>query len=46
MIFGRFDGAGQTTVTLRASPTGEDKTYTTTVNFPEIDTDNPEIEPL
>ena len=46
MIFGRFDGAGQTTVTLRASPTGENKTYTTTVNFPEIDPANPEIERL
>ena len=29
-----------------ASLTGEDKTYTTTVDLPEIDTANPEIERL
>ena len=46
VIFGCYEGAGPTTVTLRASLTGEDKTYTTTVNFPETDTDNPEIERL
>ena len=46
VIFGRYEGAGPTPVTLRASLTGEDKTYTTTVNFPETDTDNPEIERL
>jgi Ca-activated chloride channel family protein len=46
VIFGRYEGAGQTTVSLRASLTGEDKTYTTTVNLPEVDTDNPEIERL
>jgi Ca-activated chloride channel family protein len=46
VIFGRYEGAGQATVTLRASLTGEDKTYTTTVNLPELDTDNPEIERL
>lgn len=46
VIFGRYEGAGPTTVSLRASLTGDDKTYTTTVNFPAIDTDNPEIERL
>lgn len=46
VIFGRYDGAGQATVTLQASLTGQDKTYTTTVNLPEVDTDNPEIERL
>lgn len=46
VIFGRYDGAGKATVTLRASLTGEDKTYTTTVDLPEVDTDNPEIERL
>ncbi len=46
VIFGRYEGAGQTTVSLRAALTGEDKTYTTTVNLPEVDTDNPEIERL
>ena len=46
VIFGRYEGAGKATVTLKASLTGEDKTYTTTVDLPEIDTDNPEIERL
>ena len=46
VIFGRYDGAGKATVTLKASLTGQDKTYTTTVDLPEIDTDNPEIERL
>jgi Ca-activated chloride channel family protein len=46
VIFGRYEGAGKSTVTLEASLTGEDKTYTTSVELPEIDTDNPEIERL
>ena len=46
VIFGRYEGAGRATVTLNAKLTGEDKTYTTTFDFPEVDTDNPEIERL
>ena len=46
VIFGRYEGAGKATVTLNATLTGEDKMYTTTVDLPEIDTDNPEIERL
>ncbi|AHF92651.1 von Willebrand factor A [Opitutaceae bacterium TAV5] len=46
VIFGRYDSAGEATVQLKAKLTGEDKTYTTTFNFPETDTDNPEIERL
>ena len=46
VIFGRYEGAGKSTVTLNASLTGEDKSYATTVDLPEIDTDNPEIERL
>jgi Ca-activated chloride channel family protein len=46
VIFGRYEGSGQATVTLNASLTGADQTYTTTVNLPEVDTDNPEIERL
>ena len=46
VIFGRYDGAGKATVALNAKLTGEDKTYTTTFDFPEVDTDNPEIERL
>jgi len=45
-LFGRYDKAGKATVTLKAKLTGEDKTYTTTFNFPKIDTANPEIERL
>jgi Ca-activated chloride channel family protein len=46
VLFGRYEGAGKTTVTLKASLKGEDKTYTTTLDLPEIDTENPEIERL
>lgn len=46
VIFGRYEGAGKATVALNAKLTGEDKTYTTTFDFPETDTDNPEIERL
>src|SRR5205085_475901 len=46
VIFGRYEGAGKATVTLKATLTGDDKTYTTTVDLPEIDTENPEIERL
>jgi Ca-activated chloride channel homolog len=46
VLFGRYEGAGKSVVTLKASLSGEDKTYTTTIDLPEIDTDNPEIERL
>jgi Ca-activated chloride channel homolog len=46
VIFGRYDGAGKASVALNAKLTGEDKTYTTTFDFPEVNTDNPEIERL
>lgn len=46
VIFGRYDGAGKATVTLKANLTGEDRTYATTFDFPEVDTENPEIERL
>ncbi|HWN97081.1 MAG TPA: VWA domain-containing protein, partial [Methylomirabilota bacterium] len=46
VIFGRYENPGSATVTLKAKLTGTDKTYTTTFNFPEIDTDNPEVERL
>jgi len=46
VIFGRYDKGGEAAVELTARLTGEDKTYTTTFDFPDIDTDNPEIERL
>lgn len=45
-FFGRYDGAGMATVTLSTRQTGEDREYTTSFEFPEIDTANPEIERL
>lgn len=46
VLFGRYDGHGPATVTLNAHLTGEDKTYTTTSDFPETAAENPEIERL
>ncbi|WP_415907807.1 VIT and vWA domain-containing protein [Oleiharenicola sp. Vm1] len=46
VLFGRYESHGPATVTLRAKLTGEDKTYTASFDFPEVDTDNPEIERL
>lgn len=46
VIFGRYHGAGPAKVVLNARLTGEDKTYVTSFDFPEVDTDNPEIERL
>jgi Ca-activated chloride channel family protein len=46
VLFGRYDKPGKTTLTLNARLTGEDKTYTTTFDFPETDTANPELERL
>lgn len=46
VFFGRYEGAGRATVTLDARLTGEDQTYRTTFDFPEIDAANPEIERL
>jgi Ca-activated chloride channel homolog len=46
VLFGRYENPGSAMVTLKAKLTGADKTYTTTFNFPAIDTDNPEVERL
>lgn len=46
VAFGRYRKAGRAEVTLKARLTGKDQTYKTTVEFPEIDTDNPELERL
>ncbi|HET8577680.1 MAG TPA: VIT domain-containing protein [Methylomirabilota bacterium] len=45
-LFGRYEKGGSATVTLKATLTGEDKTYTTTVRLPDVDTANPELERL
>lgn len=46
VLFGKYEKGGQARVTLKANLTGEDKTYTTDFEFPDIDTDNPELERL
>lgn len=46
VFLGRYDKPGQATVVLRAKLTGEDKEYSATFDFPEIDRANPELERL
>jgi Ca-activated chloride channel homolog len=46
VMFGRYEEAGEGTVTLHAALSGEDKVYSTKVNFPAIATTHPEIERL
>jgi len=46
VMFGRYTQAGEAQVTLKARLTGDDKTYITRFTFPNIDTENPEIERL
>jgi Ca-activated chloride channel family protein len=46
VIFGRYEKGGRAEMSLQARLTGEDKTYETDFEFPEIATDNPEIERL
>lgn len=46
VLFGKYEEGGKARLTLKASLTGEDKTYSTDFNFPAIDTDNPELERL
>jgi Ca-activated chloride channel family protein len=46
VMFGQYDQAGEAELILKARMTGEDKTYRTSFTFPEVDTENPEIERL
>ena len=46
VVFGRYKEGGKATVKLNARLTGEDKVYSTEFEFPDVDTDNPEIERL
>jgi Ca-activated chloride channel family protein len=46
VLFGKYEKGGNARVSLEANLTGEDKTYTTDFVFPDIDTDNPELERL
>jgi Ca-activated chloride channel family protein len=46
VFFGKYENGGDARVTLKASLTGEDKTYTCDFRFPALDTENPELERL
>ena len=46
VFFGKYEEGGKARLTLKASLTGEDKTYNTNFTFPAIDTENPELERL
>ena len=46
VLFGKYEKGGKARVRLKANLTGEDKTYATDFMFPDVDTDNPELERL
>jgi Ca-activated chloride channel family protein len=46
VLFGQYEKGGKAELVFKARLTGEDKTYRTSFTFPEVDTDNPEIERL
>jgi Ca-activated chloride channel family protein len=46
VFFGKYENGGDARVTLKANLTGQDKTYTSDFKFPDLDTDNPELERL
>lgn len=46
VMFGKYIGHGKGKVTMKTRISGEDKEYSCNVDFPESDTDNPELERL
>lgn len=44
VIFGRYEKGGPANVTLAAKMTGQDATYKTNFDFPNVSTENPELE--
>jgi Ca-activated chloride channel family protein len=44
VIFGRYEKGGPANVTLAAKTTGQDATYKTSFDFPNVSTENPELE--
>ncbi len=46
VLFGRYASGGKATIKLEARLTGEDRTYETVFDFPDVDRLNPEIERL
>ncbi len=46
VFLGKYEKGGTASITLDATLTGKDKHYTTTFDFPDIDTTHPELERL
>ncbi len=46
VMFGHYEKGGEATVTMETKISGESKTYKCKMDFPEEDTDNPELERL
>ncbi len=46
VMFGRYTGSGPVKVELRAKISGQERSWDCDADFPEVDTDNPEIERL
>ena len=44
VFFGRYAEGGQANLEIKARISGQDKTYSTSFNFPEVAMDNPELE--
>lgn len=44
VIFGRYQRGGPANVTLQAKLTGQDETYKTTFDFPDVTAEHPELE--
>ncbi|MBK1878174.1 VIT and vWA domain-containing protein [Pelagicoccus mobilis] len=44
VLFGRYEEGGPAKVTLKARVNGQDQTYSTEIDFPEIDRAHPELE--
>jgi Ca-activated chloride channel family protein len=44
VIFGRYQKGGPASVTLKAKLTGQDETYQTRFDFPDVTTEHPELE--
>ncbi|MDD4180584.1 MAG: VIT domain-containing protein [Victivallaceae bacterium] len=46
VVFGRYSGSGDAVVKFKVKLSGREETYSCRVEFPETDTDNPELERL
>lgn len=46
VLLGKYEKAGEATVTLKAHLSGQDKEYVTRFTLPEVDQENPELERL